>query len=55
MKKIALTADFGTLDWIEKNNTTRINAFFGSKEAWENIPKKWADFKIMKFGSCVVL
>ena len=49
MKKIALTPGFGTLDWINKNNTTRINAFFGSKEAWDRIPKKWADYKIMTF------
>ena len=49
MKKIASTPDFGTLDWVAKNNPARMSAYFGSKEEWEQIPKKWEDFEIIKF------
>ncbi len=49
MKAVASTPNFGTLDWIKQNNETRICAFFGSKEAWEKIPKKWENYEIMTF------
>lgn len=49
MKKIASTPDFGTLDWAEKDNKVRMSAYFGSKEEWERIPKKWEDFEIIPF------
>ena len=49
MKKIAETPDFGTLDWVAKNNEVRLSAYYGSKAEWEKIPKKWEDFEIMKF------
>lgn len=49
MKKIASTPDFGTLDWVAKDNKVRMSAYFGSKAEWEKIPSKWEDFEIIKF------
>ncbi len=49
MKMIAKTPDFGTLDWVAKNNTVRLSAYYGSKEEWEKIPSKWEDFKLIDF------
>ncbi len=49
MKMIAKTPDFGTLDWVAKNNTVRLSAYYGSKEEWEKIPSKWKDFKLIDF------
>lgn len=37
MKKLA-RQPAGPLRWIEKNDTEKIDAFFGSREAWERIP-----------------
>lgn len=50
MKKIASTPDFGTLDWIEKNNDVRISAYYGTKADWEKLPTKWEDFEIKQFN-----
>lgn len=33
------------LHWIQKNETEKIKAFFGSREAWENIPG-WDTYKV---------
>lgn len=48
MKAVASSPNFGTLNWVEKENTMRINAFFGSMEKWKSIPDKWEDFEITK-------
>lgn len=37
LKRIARRPE-GTLRWIEDNDNQKIKAFFGSKEAWEQIP-----------------
>ncbi len=37
LKKLAYMPD-GTMGWIEKKDTGRINAFYGSLEAYNNIP-----------------
>lgn len=33
--------------WYKHNDTARLTAFFGSKEAYEKLPKKWEDFNLM--------
>lgn len=39
MKKVAMTPDYGTLDWIKRNDCEeKINAFFGSREERDRIP-----------------
>lgn len=37
---------YGTLKWIETNDQDRISAYFGTKEKWEKVSKKWDDFDI---------
>ena len=49
MKKIAKTPDFGTLDWVEKNNKQRLDIYFGGMDEWKKIPSKWEDFDLIKF------
>jgi len=34
----------GTLNWIENDDREHIDAYFGSREAWEALPKEWSDF-----------
>lgn len=46
MKKIALTPEFGTLDWVKRNDETKLSAFFGSMEEYKKIPDNWNDFKL---------
>ena len=46
MKKMALTPDFGTLDWIKTNNDVRISAYYGSMEEYKALPTKWEDMKL---------
>lgn len=44
MKKVALTKDLGTLDWLRRNDCEdKINAFFGSREEHKSIGN-WEDF-----------
>lgn len=50
MKKIAMTKDFGTLDWVATKNQTRLSAYYGTYEDWKKIPSKWEDFEIRKFN-----
>ena len=50
MKKIAMTKDFGTLDWVATKNQTRLSAYYGTYEDWAKIPSKWEDFEIRKFN-----
>lgn len=33
--------------WYKHNDTAKLVAFFGSKEEYEKLPKKWVDFKLM--------
>ena len=40
MKKIAKTQDFGTLDWVEKNNKQRLDIYFGGMDEWKKLPSK---------------
>ena len=35
--------------WYAHNDIARLTAFFGSKEAYENQPKKWEDFKLWDY------
>lgn len=49
MKKIAKTHDFGTLDWVDKDNKQRLDIYYGGRQAWEKIPKEWKDFDIIHF------
>ncbi|WP_408591325.1 NAD-dependent epimerase/dehydratase family protein [Novosphingobium sp.] len=34
----------GTLNWIENDDRAHIDAYFGSREAWEKLPTDWNDF-----------
>lgn len=43
MKPVAYKKDYGTMNWIENNNTEKINAYFGSKEQWKKIPT-WEEY-----------
>jgi len=36
----------GPLNWIEKNRTDRIDAYWGGREGWVNTPERWDDFKM---------
>lgn len=36
----------GTLNWIENNDKAHIDAYFGSREAWEALPDRWEDFPL---------
>lgn len=46
MKKIAMTPEFGTLDWVKNNVPERMSAYYGSMEEYKQIPDNWKDFKI---------
>lgn len=35
----------GTLNWIANDDREHIDAYFGSREAWERLPREWADFE----------
>lgn len=35
----------GTLNWIANDDREHIDAYFGSREAWERLPRTWADFE----------
>ena len=35
--------------WYKHGDFARITAYFGSKEKYENLPKKWEDFKLFDF------
>ncbi|MDR1927563.1 MAG: NAD(P)-dependent oxidoreductase, partial [Oscillospiraceae bacterium] len=37
MKRLTKTPIYGTMHWIATNNEARINAYYGSREAWEKI------------------
>lgn len=47
MKPVTKTPVYGTMHWIENNNTERINAYFGSRENWENIGS-WDKFEVKR-------
>ncbi|MBU6393061.1 MAG: NAD(P)-dependent oxidoreductase [Sphingomonadales bacterium] len=34
----------GTLNWIENDDREHIEAYFGSRQAWERLPAEWKDF-----------
>lgn len=34
----------GTLNWIENDDREHIDAYFGSRAAWEKLPIEWKDF-----------
>ena len=38
MRPMAYKKKWGTQSWIKNNETQRINAYYGSKKAWEEIP-----------------
>lgn len=44
MKPIAYKEKYGTMWWMENNIQDKIEAYFGSKEAWRNIPS-WQDYQ----------
>ena len=37
--------------WYKHNDIARLTAFYGSKEAYENLPKKWEEFKMWDYLS----
>jgi nucleoside-diphosphate-sugar epimerase len=45
MKRLTKTPVYGTMNWFQTNNEARINAYFGSRKAWEEIGT-WKNFKI---------
>ncbi len=45
MKRLTKTPVYGTMNWFETNNEARINAYFGSRKAWEAIGT-WKTFKL---------
>ena len=45
MKKLTKMPVYGTMWWIENNIEARINAYFGSRKAWESIGT-WKDFQL---------
>lgn len=48
MRKVALTQDYGTLDWIRRQDCEdKIRAFFGSREEREQIPG-WKEFDLSR-------
>ncbi len=36
----------GTLNWIANDDRAHIDAFFGSRDAWERLPDNWDDFPL---------
>lgn len=46
MKKIAMTEEFGTLDWVKNNVPERMTAYYGSMEEYKAIPDNWKEFKL---------
>jgi hypothetical protein len=46
MKKIAQTPEYGTLWWAANNVDVRMTSYYGSKENFDKLPRKWADFDI---------
>ncbi|NLY81546.1 MAG: NAD-dependent epimerase/dehydratase family protein [Clostridiales bacterium] len=53
MKKTPMSKN-GPLYWIENNIENKINAFFGSREKWENIPG-WDKFKLIDDTNYIIL
>ena len=38
----------GTLNWLADDDRAHIAAYFGSREAWEKLPRDWADFEFRR-------
>lgn len=36
----------GTLNWLANDDKAHIDAYFGSREAWEALPERWEDFPL---------
>ena len=47
MKSIANAETHGTLWWAKHNVQERMTAYFGTKEAFEQLPKKWKEFPVV--------
>jgi len=45
----------GTLNWLKNNDSKHIEAYFGSREAWEALPDNWADFALRQPSRQVTL
>jgi hypothetical protein len=45
MKRLTKLPVYGTMHWLANNNEARINAYFGSRAAWESIGT-WKEFKL---------
>jgi nucleoside-diphosphate-sugar epimerase len=45
----------GTLNWIANDDRAHIDAYFGSREAWERLPTKWSDFEFRQPSRTVSL
>ncbi|MDR2647163.1 MAG: NAD(P)-dependent oxidoreductase [Oscillospiraceae bacterium] len=54
MEKVAHTPIYGTANWVETNNQTRLNAYFGGRKGWESIGN-WDTFKIERPTDAVTL
>ncbi len=46
MRPMAYKKKWGTQWWIKNNDEWRIAAFYGSKERWEAIPRRWEDIDL---------
>ena len=44
IEKLANGPD-GSLNWFATNNEAKIRAYFGSRAAWDAIPRNWDDFR----------
>ncbi len=45
----------GTLNWIANDDRDHIDAFFGSRAAWEKLPTEWRDFTFRQPSRTVTL
>lgn len=54
MEPVTRTPVYGTMHWIQTNDTNRISAYYGSRENWEKIGS-WDNFKIERPTSKVTL
>lgn len=46
MKPMASKKRLGTLSWLKNNETERIAAFYGSRAAWQALPRTWDQWDI---------
>lgn len=45
----------GTLDWVARDDEQHLNAFFGSRELWEALPRSWNEFELREPSRSVTM